>query len=428
MKSPALRRYALVIAAVALLAACGGSQPTIGVPGAMPQTSELTARTDGTKYTVVHNFGSGDGQNPVASLIDVRGTLYSTTLNGGSCLSYNFCGTVFSIRPSGKERVLHIFGHSTDGWNPLAGLIDVGGTFYGTTGGGGSYGLCRLHTGGEYYPCGTVFSITPSGAEKVLHSFGGKRDGLYPAASLIDVNGTLYGTTENGGAHNRCGGGCGTVFSITPSGAEKVLHNFGGGSDGAYPLASLIDVNGTLYGTTLFGGAYHRGTVFRITLSGKEKVLHSFANGVDGAYPGAGLIDVGGTLYGTTRMGGVPNCNTYGKCGTVFSITPAGTEKVLHSFGSPTDGGDPSAALVALKGTLYGTTEYGGVYYNCSGADCGTVFSITPSGAEKVLHNFGSGTDGRSPTAALIDVDGTLYGTTVGGGEYNYGTVFALTP
>jgi uncharacterized repeat protein (TIGR03803 family) len=85
-------------------------------------------------------------------------------------------------------------------------------------------------------------------------------------ADLINVEGTLYGTTVIGGAS--CGSyhitGCGVVFSITPSGNETVLHNFGSKGDGAYPGAALLDVNGTLYGTTVNGGANGDGTVFSI--------------------------------------------------------------------------------------------------------------------------------------------------------------------
>ncbi|MGC1335938.1 MAG: choice-of-anchor tandem repeat GloVer-containing protein, partial [Candidatus Cybelea sp.] len=94
------------------------------------------------------------------------------------------------------------------------------------------------------------------------------------------------------------------------------LHNFKGIPDGEYPYAGLINVNGTLYGTTYFGGAYDDGTVFSITASGKVTVLHSFGMTGDGEYPIAGLIDVGATLYGTTPAGGANDG------GTVFALSP----------------------------------------------------------------------------------------------------------
>jgi uncharacterized repeat protein (TIGR03803 family) len=125
------------------------------------------------------------------------------------------------------------------------------------------------------------------------------RDGEYPNAGLINVNNTLYGTTYGGGAYDD-----GTVFSITTSGKTTVLHSFGMTGDGEYPNAGLFNVNGTLYGTTFEGGGETEGgTVFAITTSGKETVLHRFTGSGDGEYPNAGLIDVGGTLYGTTPAG-----------------------------------------------------------------------------------------------------------------------------
>jgi len=111
---------------------------------------------------------------------------------------------------------------------------------------------------------GTVFKVTTKGAETVLHSFKGGSDGTYPAAGLIDVAGTLYGTTGGAGSVSSCAGGCGTVFKITTEGAETVLYSFAGGSDGNYPSASLIDLGGTLYGTTAYGGASNNGTVFKL--------------------------------------------------------------------------------------------------------------------------------------------------------------------
>ena len=106
--------------------------------------------------------------------------------------------------------------------------------------------------------------ITASGKETVLYSFKGRPDGANPHGALLNVNGTLYGTTLGGGAHCLKHGGCGTVFSITTSGAETVLHSFGGSGGGRNPEAGLIDVKGTLYGTTLEGGASDDGTVFSL--------------------------------------------------------------------------------------------------------------------------------------------------------------------
>ena len=279
-----------------------------------------------------------------------------------------------------------------------------------------------------------VTSTWAAAEEKVLHSFSGGADGTYPYGGLIfDAAGNLYGTTTSGGTSNT-----GTVFELTPAAGgtwtEKVLHSFSGGTDGIHPYAGLIfDAAGNLYGTTDLGGAYGYGTVFELTPAAggtwTEKVLHNFNNGgTDGTRPYARLtFDAAGNLYGTTYGGGA-----YNSYGTVFELTPAAggtwTEKVLHSFGSGTDGLIPYGGLIFdAAGNLYGTTAYGGTN------DLGTVFELTPKAGggwtEKVLYSFGDGTDGVSPLAGLIfDAAGNLYGTTQHGGTYNYGTVFEIAP
>ncbi len=373
-------------------------------------------------FRVLHNFGHSlgkygtDGDFPAANLIEVNGALYGTTLYGGNPKGIGCdpsCGAVFSISTTtDKARVLYSFGGQSDSHWPKAGLTNVRGTLYGTTLNGGEYDF------------GTVFSLTTTGTETVSYSFHGKPDGAVPYAGLINVNGTLYGTTYQGGAYNG-----GTVFRIS-RGKEAVLHSFSKGSDGAFPYASLIDVNGLLYGTTYFGGAHKAGTVFRISTSGTEQVLYSFRNkGADGYNPAAGLVELGGILYGTTLNGGAYQNGSANGGGTVFSITTTGVETVLHSFSSNPDGASPVAGLIAVKGTLYGTTELGGVHVNG-----GTVFSITTTGVETVLHSFapnsGPPTEhgGTNPVASLIDLNGTLYGTAYADGKYRGGTVFALTP
>src|SRR5262249_49176340 len=155
------------------------------------------------------------------------------------------------------------------------------------------------------------------------------------------------------------------------------------------------------------------------------KVLWSFGGGTDGRYPASAVLNVNGTLYGTTRGGGVYDD------GTAFALDPAaGTEKVLYAFCLKgeycLDGMQPWGGLISLKGKLYGTTEVGGEA--CLGEwGCGTVFSLDPvAGKEKVVYSFKGGSDGRTPIATLIDVNGTLYGTTDTGGPSDYGTAFAL--
>jgi len=328
-----------------------------------------------------------------------------------------------SVWAAGKETVLYSFkNNGADGNGPAGDLLNVNGTLYGTTGSGGTSNV------------GTVFSIDPStGAETVLYSFQNNGvDGAHPAAGLIDVDGTLYGTTSFGGASD-----VGTVFSIDPStGAETVVYAFqNNGVDGAVPTDDLIDVDGTLYGTTQGGGDVSGdGTIFSIDLStGVESVLHAFSSeDQDGRQPAAALIDVDGTLYGTAPVGG-----QFGP-GVVFSLDlSTDGYAVVYSFQGNSDGEYPDSNLIDVNGSLYGTTSAGGSGAACGGSasGCGTVFSVNPStGSESVLYAFrNSGGDGANPIAGLIDIKGKLYGTTEHGGAdrsgcngIGCGTVFAI--
>jgi|HubBroStandDraft_6_1064221.scaffolds.fasta_scaffold62555_2 uncharacterized repeat protein (TIGR03803 family) len=220
---------------------------------------------------------------------------------------------------------------------------------------------------------------------------------------------------------------------------ETVLYNFSVGAGGSYPYASLVfDAAGNLYGTTEEGGIYDQGVVFELTLKADggwtKKVVHMFnPNARDGALPYAGLIiDKVGDLYGTTALGGDLACNEGFGCGIVFELTPKGNgdwkETVLYRFNGA-NGFQPLGNVVFDgAGNLYGTTAVGGAYGD------GTVFELMPKAGggwtERVLHNFDRGTnDGVSPYAGVIlDSTGNLYGTTVGGGTYDWGTVFELTP
>jgi uncharacterized repeat protein (TIGR03803 family) len=151
-------------------------------------------------------------------------------------------------------------------------------------------------------------------------------------------------------------------------------------------------------------------------------VLYSFVGGPDGWEPN-GLVNVKGTLYGTTDAGGT-GCSSYFGCGTVYRITTTGEKKVLYNFRGGSDGYCPNGYLIHVKGKLYGTTTCGG---GCSGEPCGTLYSLTTTGTEHVLYRFTDQADGVNPNAPLVNVNGTLYGTTYSGG-YKVGVIYALTP
>ena len=349
------------------------------LPTVMASGPAQATKPAASTYTVLYSFTGSptDGANPEAGVIrDTAGNLYGTTYYGGASSNCKQgCGTVFKVTASGTETVLHNFtGYQTgDGASPYGGLIlDKAGNLYGTTYYGGASSNC-----GDV-GCGAVFKLTPSGTETVLYSFAGYfTDGAFPAAGLVrDKTGNLYGTTNSGGSSVECANGCGVVFMLTPAGTETLLEVFGVTSAGQYPDASLIrDTAGNLYGTTAGGGSSNCpsgcGTVFKLPRGGGiTEVLYSLAGGSFGFMPAAPLLrDAIGNVYGTTEQGGAS-----GSFGTVFKLTPSGAETVLHSFaGAPTDGANPLSGLIEdSAGNFYGTTYSGGA------SGFGTVYKLHP--------------------------------------------------
>jgi len=358
-------------------------------------------------YSVLYSFAGGsDGAGPQAPVtLDVTtGNLYGTTNSGGAGNACSGgCGTVFELTSSGVESVLYSFlGAPDDGLEPYDVFRDAKGNLYGTTLLGGPY----EGEGGS----GIVFKIDPNGAEKVLHDFKGGTDGDEPTSGLIqDPNtGDFYGVTVGGGT-NRVG----TLYTITASGKKTVLYNFGDGGD--QPAGKLVqDVKtGNLYGLLELGGPWGCGGAFQFTPAGVETALYLFTGQRgDGCEPGPGdpglVMDAQGNLFGTTWFGG------NGNNGVVFELTASGVEKVLYKFNGAKkgDGAWPYAGLVLDEntGNLYGTTEIGGTGQCVSGRvrGCGTIFELSPPSTrhgrwqETILHSFTGGADGEYPLAGLI--------------------------
>lgn len=280
---------------------------------------ELSPLSNGWTETVLYRFNGGsDGGYPYSTLaMDGNGNLYGTSYgapgSGGS-------GTIFRLSPrngSWTKTTLHSFTGTPDGGHPEGPVVfDRKGALYGTTAEGGTYGF------------GTVFELKHHGtgwALKILHSFDSTH-GATPAwvQIVVDPAHNLYGTTENGGPNDT-----GTVWELEYSTtrkhySEKVLYTFGpkAAGDGNYPWAGMTMLkNGTLYGTTAQGGANNWGTIFSLTRRNHKKwheaILLSFTGGQDGGQPGGGLLDNGsGNLFGMADGGG-----TY-FTGLVFEITP----------------------------------------------------------------------------------------------------------
>jgi uncharacterized repeat protein (TIGR03803 family) len=347
--------------------------------------------------TTLYSFtGGADGASPTAGVINVNGTMYGTTVGGGAAHR----GTIFAFDPStGVETVLHSFGRAPDGDAPYGGVIEHDGKLFGTTQDGGN-------------GAGVVFSEDiDTGAERVF-KFEGPHRPQRPFAGVVYQGGILYGVSSRGGTY------FGTLFELSAKRGHRpqIIYTFSF-QQGAYPMGGLLDTGGVLYGTAAEYGAYRGGAVFSFNpTTAVESVLYSFgADAGDGKYPRAELIYHDGSLYGTTTEGGESNR------GTVFKLDPvSGAETVLHSFGERRDGKSPSGGLLYRNGQLYGTTSHGGK------ANKGTVFKVdAATGAERVLASFGApGNDGSDPEGTPIYLNGSFYGTTQGGGSSGAGTVF----
>jgi len=258
--------------------------------------------TDGSGYTVLRNFSGIDGMIPYGGLVLSGSTLYGTTEYGGSSDD----GVVFKVNTDGSDYTVLKNFTGSDGWGPVAGLVLTGSTLYGTTTTGGS----SLR--------GVVFKVNTDGSDyAVLKSFSGT-DGMTPFAGLVLAGGTLYGTTEDGGSsfNYPTNFAYGVVFSVNTDGTGYAVLKSFSGNDGANPVTAALMLSGTtLYGTTAYGGSSSNGVVFRISTCGSGYAVLKNFNGSDGANPFAGLVPVGSKLFGTTFNGGA-----FSK-GVVFSLT-----------------------------------------------------------------------------------------------------------
>ena len=248
----------------------------------------------------------------------------------------------------------------------------------------------------------------------VLYNFSGGSDGAYPHASLTsDGKGNFYGTTTNGGEY-----GAGAVFELSPNGGswdETVLYSFNG-TDGSNPSANVIfDSAGNLYGTAQTGGSKEGGVAFELTPVGKRwkiTILYNFPSSVNGSLPNTGLVmDSAGNLYGTTAG------NDTQHDGTVFQLIPNGnksTEKVIYTY--PRVGPNYAGLTIDAAGNLFGVQNQE------------KVFELSPNGGTwiaTIIHGFTATSDIYG--SPVLDPAGNIYGTTQGGGAHGFGSVYKLT-
>ncbi|WP_245585195.1 chitobiase/beta-hexosaminidase C-terminal domain-containing protein [Solimonas flava] len=282
----------------------------------------------GTLTTLYSFSGGADGGAPSAALVaGSDGKFYGTTSTGGS----GGYGTLFKLTSSGSLTTLHAFDGITDGLYPEGDLVlGDDGNLYGTASGGGDGGggcgtafrsstdgtFALLHTftcgsdgehpaglalglDGQFYGVthpssgsdGSFFRLTKSGSVSVLHFFS---DSDNPAAALVQgTDGNFYGMTDG----NRRGSGCGTAFTISPTGAFKALYTLAcDGSTGAYPKASLIQAqDGAFYGTTSGGGPQDKGTIFKLVITAAAAPTFSPAAGT---YTGTQTVTLSSSTAG----------------------------------------------------------------------------------------------------------------------------------
>jgi uncharacterized repeat protein (TIGR03803 family) len=397
----------------------------------------------------VATFDGPTGHEPMGTLIQgLDGNLYGTTQYGGG----GAFGNIYQLSPDGELGNLYSFcpkyPDCPNGDVPWGGLVvATNGNYYGTTTGAMQ---------GAHALFGTAYELGPNGNFRTLVLFNGT-NGEVAITSLIQGNdGYLYGTDNAAGQHQQ-----GSLFKMTLSGEWTTLYSFCAKlycTDGALPNQITQGSDGNFYGTTTLGGngpncsaLYSCGTVFKITPGVGLTTLYNFCslkNCADGSHPtGNVILAEDGNLYGATDGGGagqycVPSTTIY-NCGTFFQLTPNGVLTTLYSFCSVgtncLDGSSAYGGIVeGTDGNFYGTTWQGGGnsgHYCYNGdAGCGTLYSITKTGALTTVYSFcqQSGcADGYRPLGGLMQAtNGLIYGTTQYGGDTSYeggvGAVFSL--
>jgi uncharacterized repeat protein (TIGR03803 family) len=310
-------------------------------------------------FSIVHVFNGADGDGPIGLTVGSDGNLYGTTEFGGSSNE----GTVFKLTTGGAFTLLHSFSGGADGNEPFSGLIQASdGNFYGTTGAGGvqSPDSCPADALAGSLGCGTIYRITPSGSETVIHAFS---NAFVPSGVIQASDGNLYGEVQTfwtNPSDPYSLEGPGFIYRVGTDGSSfTTLHTFAGG-EGVAPQGNLLQAaDGNFYGTTQFGGSSNKGTVYQMTPAGTLATLYSFTGGSDGAMPLGALIQGKSTgyLYGVTASGG--NANN----GTIYRMATSGVFTPEYAFTGGSDGSKPSSVLAQLswnKYYFYGTTQAGG--------------------------------------------------------------------
>ena len=365
----------------------------------------------------LHDFGGPAGApfSPSGNLVYLSefDRFYGTTLEGGASGD----GTLFTLSPSGAFSTVYHFDHGSGGATPGGSILAADGLLYGATSTGGS-GI------------GALYRFNPS--DHTLSWSGGEvlpQEGYSPVAGMVQSGNKLYGVTQKGGDS-----GSGVLYSVDAGTHETtVIHSFTA-DEGSQPRGGLTLIGNSLYGALQSNGQNGGGAIFQWNLENSSlSILHSFSPGESVGYTPIGALvsdSSGSTLYGMTESGG--NCG--GGYGTLFQLTlNAGSIQPLHSFcgHGGGDGQNPNSLILSNDGsTLYGTTQYGGVYRG------GVVFQYrlyaNTGNDYSLLHGFDDGSNGefqmrgKGPRGRLIQLGNRLIGTTQSGGNYGSGLIYGI--
>jgi uncharacterized repeat protein (TIGR03803 family) len=274
---------------------------------------------------------------------------------------------------------------------------------------------------------GNVFSLTPGGAFKILHTFTGGanesfQNGDLPGSLIEGPDGRLYGETIFGGVDG-CDGDCGygVLFRVSRNGSGfQIIHQFcseASCADGYSPTGLAVGNDGNLYGTTLSGGTGNEGTIFRVTpSSGAYEVAVNCTSSTSGASPSGLMAAPDGTFYGMSS-------GTASRL--LFHYTEATGDLTTAPLNFPLFNNLPSAPVTGLKfgpnGNLYGV-------YEIYGEDGAGLFEVEPGGSNLQLFSFYNAIDGGGePDGLLLASDGNFWVADFSGSS-GFGDIIELSP
>ncbi len=346
-------------------------------------------------FSTLINFNDANGLGPYCGVYENNNVLYGTTFQGGS----GWSGVLYKYDlTTSAQTILYEFDGATNGLEPYCAPIAFNGCLYGTTRYGGVNNLGILY---NYDLTATTFSV--------LWNFTALNNGYnVPYGSLIEYNGCLYGTTNQGGLNNM-----GVIYEYNLlTSAQRILTTFNS-TNGNGPLSGLLYYDNKFYGVTLYGGTDY-GVLYEYDIvTSAHTVLHNFTT-INGTAPVAEPIEYNGKLYGTTKLGGDNNK------GVIYEYNLAlDAYTVLFNF-DITHGSTPYGAVAEYNGNLYGSTYDGG------DNNYGVFYEYNLSTNEyTVLLNF-DGTNGQTAYGSVIEANNILYGTTTEGGSGTRGILFAV--